>query len=90
MDSSEILEQQRARLLDIVDAELDRIHKHVARGRAGLLEEDRRTLETLTRIIKELEKRELRETKPGTAVKELSPEEIIGALSGPPSGEKAG
>lgn len=85
--SQELLDQQRARLLAIVDVELGRIYKQV---KTSPLDRDQRaTLEALARILKELEKREPVETKPG-AKQDLSAEEIIKRLSGPASGTSSG
>lgn len=76
--ASELLEQQRARLLAIVDMELQRIYNSVLL--APMDAEQRRTLETVARLLKELEKRDGTNESPA----KLSAEEIGKALSGNP------
>jgi hypothetical protein len=86
---TDLLEQQRARLLSIVDVELGRIHFEVQSS--PLDREQRATLEAMARILKELEKRETGDTKPG-APKDLTKEQITEILTGevPRSGPAPG
>jgi hypothetical protein len=79
MDSSELLEQQRARLLAIVDVELGRIYTAVQI--APLEPEQRKSLETVARLLKDLEKNDARTDKPPA---KLSAQAIGEALQGNP------
>jgi hypothetical protein len=62
MDSSELLEQQRARLLAIVDVELGRIYTSVQLGPMDA--EQRKSLECVARLLRDLEKTDARTDKP--------------------------